>query len=290
MPRTAVVTDSTAYLPPEMAAGNSIEVVSLYVNFAGDRTEREVDLMADLDKFYDEVRSAEQWPTTSQPSVGDFVTAYEPLLADGGEIVSIHISEGISGTADSARQAAELLEKEGKGGERIRVVNSQSSAGGLGMIALGAARTAQRGEHADAVVARAEEVRESLKMWFAVDTLEFLKRSGRIGAASAWIGSTLKIKPILTLEQEITPVERVRTSGRAFERMVAYAEERHRAGADGWVVQHIQSRDEAERLADRCRQVFERDPVFVSEVGPVLGVHTGPGLLGVGGVLPSVLA
>jgi len=290
MPRTAVVTDSTAYLPPEMAAGNSIEVVSLYVNFAGDRTEREVDLMADLDKFYDEVRSAEQWPTTSQPSVGDFVTAYEPLLADGGEIVSIHISEGISGTADSARQAAELLEKEGKGGERIRVVNSQSSAGGLGMIALGAARTAQRGEHADTVVARAEEVRESLKMWFAVDTLEFLKRSGRIGAASAWIGSTLKIKPILTLEQEITPVERVRTSGRAFERMVAYAEERHRAGADGWVVQHIQSRDEAERLADRCRQVFERDPVFVSEVGPVLGVHTGPGLLGVGGVLPSVLA
>jgi DegV family protein with EDD domain len=127
-------------------------------------------------------------------------------------------------------------------------------------------------------------------MWFAIDTLEFLKRSGRIGAASAWIGSTLKIKPILTLEQEITPVERVRTSGRAFERMVAYAEERHQGGADAWVVQHIQSRDEAERLAERCREVFERDPVFVSEVGPVLGVHTGPGLLGVGGVPPSVLS
>ncbi len=290
MPRTAVVTDSTAYLPPEMAAGNAIEVVSLYVNFGSDRTERELDLMADLDKFYDEIRSAEQWPTTSQPSVGDFATAYEPLLADGGDVVSIHISEGISGTADSARQAAELLEKEGKGGERVRVVNSESSAGGLGMIVLGAARVAQRGENADAVVTRAEEARESLKMWFAVDTLEFLKRSGRIGAASAWIGSTLKIKPILTLEQEITPVERVRTSGRAFERLVAYAEERHKGGADAWVVQHIQSRDEAERLAERCRQLFERDPVFVSEVGPVLGVHTGPGLLGVGGVLPSVLA
>jgi len=290
MPRTAVVTDSTAYLPPEMAAGNSIEVVSLYVNFGGDRTERELDLMNDVEKFYDEIRSADQWPTTSQPSVGDFVTAYEPLLADGGEVVSIHISEGISGTAGAARQAAELLEKEGKGGDRIRVVNSQSSAGGLAMIALGAARAAQRGDDAEAVVARAEEVRASLKMWFAIDTLEFLKRSGRIGAASAWIGSTLKIKPILTLEQEITPVERVRTSGRAFERMVAYAEERHRGGADAWVVQHIQSRDEAEKLAARCREVFERDPVFVSEVGPVLGVHTGPGLLGVGGVPPSVLA
>jgi len=290
MAQTAVVTDSTAYLPPELVAGNSIGIVSLYVNFSGDRTERETDLMTDLDAFYDEVRSAEQWPTTSQPSVGDFVAAYEPLLAEGREIVSIHISEGISGTCDSARQAAELLEKEGKGGERVRVVNSQSAAGGMGMIVLGAARVARGDADAEAVVARAEQVREELKMWFAVDTLEFLKRSGRIGAASAWIGSTLKIKPILTLEQEITPVERVRTSGRAFERMVAYAEERHEAGASAWVVQHIQSSDAARRLAERCRKVFETDPIFVSEVGPVLGVHTGPGLLGVGGVPPSVLA
>ena len=287
---TAVVTDSTAYLPPELVAGNSIGIVSLYVNFAGDRTERETELMDDLDTFYDEIRSAEQWPTTSQPSVGDFVEAYEPLLADGQEVVSIHISEGISGTCDSARQAAELLERDGKGGERVRIINSQSAAGGMGMIVLGAARVAQQGADGEAVAARAEQAREGLKMWFAVDTLEFLKRSGRIGAASAWIGSTLKIKPILTLEQEITPVERVRTSSRAFERMVAYAEERHEAGANGWVVQHIQSRDEAERLAERCRQVFESDPLFVSEVGPVLGVHTGPGLLGVGGVPPAVLS
>ena len=125
-------------------------------------------------------------------------------------------------------------------------------------------------------------------MWFAVDTLEFLKRSGRIGAASVD-----RVDP----EDQADPharagdhaVERVRTSGRAFERLVAYAEERHQGGADAWVVQHIQSHDEAERLAERCRQVFESDPVFVSEVGPVLGVHTGPGLLGVGGVKPSVL-
>jgi DegV family protein with EDD domain len=289
MPRTAVVTDSTAYLPPELLSGNSIGIVSLYVNFGPERAERETDLMKDLDSFYDEVRSAEQWPTTSQPSVGDFVEAWEPLLADGGEVVSIHISEAISGTCGSARQAAELLQRDGKGGERVRVVNSESAAGGMGMIVLGAARTAARGADADAVAGRAKEVRESLKMWFAVDTLEFLKRSGRIGAASAWIGSTLKIKPILTLEQEITPIERVRTSSRAFERMVAYAEERHEAGANGWVVQHIQSRDEAERLAERCRQIFESDPVFVSEVGPVLGVHTGPGLLGVGGVATDLL-
>ena len=290
MPGTAVVTDSTAYLPSEVVAGNSIGIVSLYVNFGGDRTERETDLMTDLDRFYDDIRSAEQWPTTSQPSVGDFVAVYEPLLAEGKDIVSIHISEAISGTCDSARQAAEILTAEGKGGERVRVVNSQSAAGGMGLIALAAARAAKRGEDPEAVVARAGETRESLKMWFAVDTLEFLKRSGRIGAASAWIGSTLKIKPILTLEQEITPVERVRTSTRAFERLVAYAEERRDAGASAWVVQHIQSHDEAARMAERCRVIFEADPVFVSEVGPVLGVHTGPGLLGVGGVAPAVLS
>src|SRR5688500_20410759 len=119
MPQTSVVTDSTAYLPTELVAGNSIGVVSLYVNFAGDRTERETDLMTDLDTFYDRIRSAEQWPTTSQPSVGDFIEAYEPLLAEGKDVVSIHISEGISGTCDSARQAAELLAKDGKGGEQI---------------------------------------------------------------------------------------------------------------------------------------------------------------------------
>jgi DegV family protein with EDD domain len=289
MPGTAVVTDSTACLPAELAAGNSIETVSLYVNFGADRTERETDLMTELDRFYDEIRSAEQWPTTSQPSVGDFVEAYEPLLSEGKDVVSIHISEGISGTCGAARQAAEILAAEGKGGERVRVVNSQSAAGGLGLIALAAARSAQRGEEPEAVASRADEAREALKMWFAVDTLEFLKRSGRIGAASAWIGSTLKIKPILTLEQEITPVERVRTSGRAFERLVAYAEERREAGANGWVVQHIQSHDAAERLAERCRVIFEADPVFVSEIGPVLGVHTGPGLLGVGGVPAAVL-
>ena len=289
MSPTTVVTDSTAYLPAQLAAGNSIGIVSLYVNFGGDRTQRETDLMDDLDSFYDEIRSAEQWPTTSQPSVGDFVEAYEPLLADGGDVVSIHLSDGISGTCDSARQAAELLEKESKGGERVRVVDSQSAAGGMGLIVLGAARAAQGGADLEGVARRAEEVRAGLRMWFAVDTLEFLKRSGRIGAASAWIGSTLKIKPILTLEQEITPVERVRTSGRAFERLVAYAEERREAGASAWVVQHIQSRDEAERLAERCRKIFESDPVFVSEVGPVLGVHTGPGLLGVGGVPPASL-
>ena len=126
-------------------------------------------------------------------------------------------------------------------------------------------------------------------MWFAIDTLEFLKRSGRIGAASAWLGSTLKIKPILTLESEMTPVERVRTSKRAFERMVDYARQRETSGMNAWVVQHIQAPDQADALCDRCREIFGHEAVFSSEIGPVLGAHTGPGLLGVGSIREDML-
>ena len=126
-------------------------------------------------------------------------------------------------------------------------------------------------------------------MWFAIDTLEYLRKGGRIGAAQAWLGSALQIKPILTLGEEITPVERVRTRRRAFERMVEFARRRHADGADAWVVQHIQDPESARRLVDEGRQIFGSEPVFVSEIGPVIGAHVGPGLLGVGGVPPTLL-
>jgi DegV family protein with EDD domain len=283
MPPVAIVADTTHYLPRELVEANQIELVSLYVNFDGERTEAEGS-MPDFDAFYDELRSTDRVPTTSQPSVGDFVAVYEPLLAAGRDVVSIHLSEGLSGTCASARQAAEALREEGKGGERVRVIDSTSACGGFGLMALAAARCAASGADAETVVEHARSAREEMKMWFAIDTLEYLKRGGRVGGVRAWIGSTLKIKPILTVESEIAPVERVRTSARAFERMVDYARQRHASRADGWVVQHIQSRDQADLLVDRCCDIFGRDPVFVSEVGPVIGAHVGPGLLGVGSV------
>jgi len=126
-------------------------------------------------------------------------------------------------------------------------------------------------------------------MWFAVDTLEFLRRGGRIGSAQAWLGGALKIKPILTIDREITPVERVRTAGRAFERMVDYLKMRKEDGADGWVVQHIQAPEQAQRLVERGREIFGSEPLWVSEVGPVIGAHVGPGLLGVGGCPRSLV-
>ena len=157
----------------------------------------------------------------------------------------------------------------------------------MGFIVLAGARAAQAGASAEEVVERIRTTREHLKMWFAVDTLEYLRRGGRIGAASAWLGSALKIKPILTLEQEITPIERVRTGAKALRRLVEYAEQRHVDGADAWVVQHIQAPDEAAQLVEEVEKIMGRPPLFVSEVGPVLGTHVGPGLLGVGGVPPS---
>ena len=136
---------------------------------------------------------------------------------------------------------------------------------------------------------RVERARDALKMWFAVDTLEYLRRGGRIGAAQALLGSALQIKPILTLEEEIRPVERVRTRRRAFERMVDYARERKEDGADAWVVQHIHDPDTARQLVEECRQMFGSDPVFVSEIGPVIGAHVGPGLIGFGAIPRTLL-
>jgi fatty acid kinase fatty acid binding subunit len=287
--KIAVVTDSTSYLPEEMIAEQGIHVVSLYVTLDGEER-RESDIPpSEYSEFYERLRNSEAGATTSQPSVGDFVTVYEPLLGQGKEVVSIHISAGISGTCEAARQARDQLEADGKGGERIHVFDSRSGAGAQGLLALAAAKAAAGGASGAEAMEATQRARDTLKIWFAVDTLEYLRKGGRIGAAQAWLGSALQIKPILTLEEEITPVERLRTRRRAFERMIEYARERARDDAGTWVVQHIQDPETARQLIDECRQIFGRDPVFVSEIGPVLGAHTGPGLLGVGGIRTGML-
>lgn len=282
MPSTAVVADTTSYLPPELISRHDVHLVSLYVGIEGEQ-EREAEI-DDLAGFYERLRASDQQVTTSQPSVGDFKAVYEPLLAEGKEIVSIHLASGISGTYESAMQARERLTAEGKGGERIVVCDSRTGAGGMGLMILAAANAAEKGANAAEANERAEAAREELKIWFAIDTLDYLRRGGRIGAARHWIGTTLKIKPILTLEDEITPVERVRTRSRSIERLVDYARQRNDDGADAWVVQHVQDPENAQRLVETCRPIFGKDPVFTSEIGPVIGAHVGPGLLGVGGV------
>jgi DegV family protein with EDD domain len=287
MPRVAVVTDTTHYLPRDVVRDAGLAEVSLYVR-EGDALQRESD-METFDAFYERLRTSAELPTTSQPSIGDFLEVYEPLAQEGHDIVSVHLSGGISGTVESARQAAAELERRGVG-SRVLVVDSGSACGGLGGIVLATAAAARAGQDAERVAARAHAAREGTKMWFAVDTLEYLRRGGRIGSVQAWVGGALKVKPILTLEEQLVPIERVRTGRRAFERMVDYLRSRQSDGATTWFIQHIRAPEEAARLVEEGRTIFGTEPLFVSEIGPVIGAHVGPGLLGVAGMPPSLLA
>jgi DegV family protein with EDD domain len=287
MPGVAVVTDTTQYLPAEVVERHGLHLVSLYVNWDG-RTDRESDL-GDYDAFYDHLRTAATLPSTSQPSVGDFLAVYEPLLEAGDDVLSIHLSGGISGTVQAAHQARDALIERGIAAERIEVLDSETGCAGHGLMAIAARNAARDGADLRGAVEAARRLRSEMRILFAVDTLEYLRRGGRIGAAQAWVGSALKIKPILTIDREIQPIERVRTAGRAFERMVDHLVACRESGADVFMIQHIQAHDVAARLAARGREIYGRDPEFVSEIGPVIGAHVGPGLFGVTGLKSSVL-
>ena len=285
----AIVTDSTPYLPA--AADRALAAssqVSLYVGWDGDlRPERDY---ADLDAFYARLRDSPQLPTTSQPSVGDFLDCYRAARSSAGhDVLSIHIASGLSGTCESAREAARVIADEGHPG-RVEVLDSQTGAGGLGCLVLTAAGLAEAGATLERVArGRPARARESLDIWFCLDTLEYLRRGGRIGAAQAMVGTALKVKPILTFGTEIAPVGRVRTHRRALERMVAYLHELHDRGASDWIVQHAQSPADAERLVAEGTAIFGSAPLFCTEVGPVLGAHLGSGML-VGGLTREPVA
>jgi DegV family protein with EDD domain len=283
MAPVAIVSDTCHYLPRELVAARGIHEVSLYVHWSGETSpESEI---SDYDAYYERLRTAKDLPTTSQPSIGDFLAVYEPLLEAGHDIVSIHLAGGMSGTVGSAEQAREQL---GSRAERVHVIDSKSACGGEGLILLAAAAAAEAGGDGQAVADRARKARDGLKMWFAIDTLDYLRRGGRIGGAQAWLGSALKIKPILTVESQITPIERVRTFGRAFERLVDLLRSRAADGADAWMVQHIQAPDQAQELARRGTEILGREPLVISQIGPVIGTHVGPGLLGTGAIPGSL--
>jgi DegV family protein with EDD domain len=276
----AVVTDSTTYLPRELIERWQIREVSLYVGWDGDlRPEHEYD---DLDAFYARLRDSPQLPTTSQPSIGDFLDCYRPLIDEGRDVVSIHLASGLSGTCQSAREAARVAAEDRDPG-RVEIIDSATGAGGLGCVVIAAASVAAQGGDLDAVRDAVHRARQSLDIWFCLDTLEYLRRGGRIGAAQAMVGTALKVKPILTFGTEIAPVGRVRTERRAFERMVGYLRELHDRGASDWIVQHAQAPEHARRLVDEGTAIFQTDPLFCTQVGPVLGAHLGSGML-VGGM------
>jgi len=286
MPEVAVVADTCHYMPSELVERLGISIVSLHV-LLPDGTERLESSYPNFSEFYEVlINSTDELPKTSQPAPGEFLAVWEPLLDEGREVVSLQISAGVSGTHASAQQAREML---GTRAERVHLVDTRSGAGGEALVVLAAVAAAKAGKNGAAVADHARAARERTKIWFSVDTLEYFQRGGRIGRAQAWFGSALKIKPILTIEDEVTPVERVRTSAKVFERMAQYLQVLKDEGQDGWCVQHIRSPEQADALVARGREIFGSEPYFVSEVGPVMGTYAGPGMLGIAG-LPRSMA
>ncbi|GLY67207.1 DegV family protein [Amycolatopsis taiwanensis] len=272
----AVITDSTAHLPEGFAERFAIGVVPLHVLIDGVAALDGIDVgPAALAKALAERR----FVTTSRPAPGEFVAAYRGALADGADsIVSIHLSSEISGTWESALLAAQDV-----GPERVRVVDSRSTAMGLGFAALRAARAAANGASAEEVESAAVSAAGQSETLFVVETLEYLRRGGRMGAAAALLGTALAVKPLLGIDHgRIKPVEKVRTMHRAIARMVELTAKAAGEGPVEVAVHHLASPERAVELANRLEErLAVRGGCLVSELGAVIGAHTGPGVIGV---------
>jgi len=272
-----VVTDSTAYLPDAVAAAARLRVVPLTVSVSGRDGREGLEVSsADVAKALRERRVA---VTTSRPAPTDFAAAYRELFAAGATgIVSVHLSARLSGTCESAELAAEEF------GGRVAVVDSGSAGMGVGFVALAATEVASAGGDLAAARAAAELAAKQMSTLFYVDTLEFLRRGGRIGAASALLGTALAVKPILhVVDGEVVLREKVRTSARALARLGDLVVEEAGDSDVDIAVQHLDAPDRAQALYDllltRLGSRVRRS--YVSEVGAVVAAHTGPGVIGV---------
>jgi fatty acid kinase fatty acid binding subunit len=270
----AIVTDSTADLPSELARNRSITIVPLTLNFEGKSLLDGIDITpAD---FYRRLPSATTHPTTSQPSAGRFAETYSALLKDHQAIVSVHISEKLSGTYASARQGADLTDP-----KRVHVIDSELASMSLGLLTLAASELATKGSDAKSIETKVLAMRDQVQTYFSVATLEFLRRGGRIGRASALLGSVLQVKPVLCIRDGlVTPLERVRTFDRALNRVIELVHAVDRGKGVCAIVGHADAEDAAERVARELEPIA--DTLMIQPLGPVVGAHAGPGVVGVG--------
>jgi DegV family protein with EDD domain len=277
MSKIAFVTDSTAYIPKNLVEKYNITVAP-QVLIWGDKTYQDgVDIQPE--DFYSRIKTASVMPTTSQVSVVTMQTIFTGLVEKGFDVLGIFISSKLSGTIQSAVQARELM---GTAGEKVHIVDSQSTAMAMGFQVLAAARAAESGSEIRECLALAEKAHEHTGVVFAVDTLEFLHRGGRIGGAQRFIGSALNLKPILMLKEgRVEGVERIRTKGKAHERVLELVSEQVKGKPNiRLATLHANAPDDAKALLERAEKELHPIESIFTEVSPVVGNHAGPGTVG----------
>ncbi len=267
-----IVTDSSADLPAQLAQELGIAVVPLYLRFGEEVFRDRIDISED--EFYERLRRDPVHPSTTQPTPQDFINVYQEVSKGADAIVSIHISGKLSGTCSSALQAREQMEKACP----IEVVDSQTLTMGLGLIDIAAATAANAGKSLKEVLAVVNQSIPSVHLLGLLDTLEYLYRGGRIGRASHLLGSILNVKPLLKLDEgEVAPAGKVRARSKGMDKLFEFV--KNAASIEDLAVVYNTTPDEAQSLAERLGSVFPREKIRIARVGPMLGVHMGPGAL-----------
>jgi len=278
MSKIAIVTDSTAYLPPELVQKYNLTITPLVVIWGEETLEDGVDIQPS--QFYTRLQTAKVMPSTSQATPATMLTAFENLIAqDYDEILGIFISSNLSGTIDSAIQAKDLMQK---GADKVTIFDSKTTAMALGFQVLAVAKAIEDGANLDDAVALAEKARDNTGVYFAVDTLEFLHRGGRIGGAQRFLGTALNMKPVLTLQDgRVEAVERIRTKKKAHNRVLELVAEQVQ-GKDNirLATLNANAEDDAKALLDSAAQQLNPVDTFLTEISPVIGTHVGPGTVG----------
>jgi len=275
MGKVAVVTDSTATLPQDLVQELNIRVVPVLLLFGGRALRDGIDVSPG--EVYRWLRTGQEIPTTSVPSVGDFLRVYAAAGREAAGVLSIHMSPDLSATFSTAVMASHLVD-----GVPIHVMNCHTAAIGQGFVALEAARAAVSGAGLEEVIARAEEVAAKVNLLFIIGTLEYLHRGGRIGGAARLLGTMLQIKPVLYLDEgRVEGFANPRTKARAIQLMLRAMTDRVGCRPIHAAIFHADVLDEAEALRQRVAEQFDCLELYVTEFTPVMGAHTGPGVLGV---------
>ncbi|HHV75801.1 MAG TPA: DegV family protein [Syntrophothermus lipocalidus] len=275
--RVKIVTDNCCDLPAELIDRYGIKMVHMLVSF-GDRTFQPGELSTN--SFYEMMAASHVLPTTSQPTMEEMRSVYEECLADGSEVIAIHLSSGMTGTV----QAAEMVRDTLPGRERLTVIDSLKASAGEGLLVLEAARMAESGRARNEIVDEILKLRAKLRCVFTINTLEYLVKGGRVSRAKGLVGSMLDIKPILWVNPQgyIEPIDKVRGRKSAIRRLVRMVEEMGRDLKGQTVgISHAMCPEDAARFSDVFVNEFKAGEVIMGEIGPVVGSHVGPGTLAI---------